>query len=148
MTIQAIAEGSGICEYVYGDFSGASWTSSTTQVGLRGPNNTIYFNRSLASGQSWTNTVAGTTNVSSVAFTTATIPAAGTVFKFVPTCPTPTNLSVLDLVGTSVKLRWNSGSGAGAFPGSNYTVEYGLQGFAVGTGTMENTNDTFYWFPV
>ncbi|MBK7963891.1 MAG: fibronectin type III domain-containing protein [Bacteroidetes bacterium] len=144
MTIQArLSEGNGICEYVYGEFSGATWTNSTTQVGLRGPNNTIYVNRSLASGQPWTNTIPGTTNVSSVAFTTASLPASGTVFSFIPSCPVPSNLSILDLLSTSVKLRWNSGSGAGSFPGSNYTVEYGLQGFTLGTGTIVNTNDTF-----
>jgi hypothetical protein len=144
MTIQArLSEGNGVCEYVYGEFSGATWTSSTTQVGLRGTNNTIFVNRSLASGQPWTNTIAGTLNTSSVAFTTATLPASGTVFSFTPSCPVPSNLSILDLMSTSVKFRWNSGSGAGSFPGSNYTVEYGVQGFALGTGTIVNTNDTF-----
>ena len=144
MTIQArLSESNGIIEYIYGDFSGATWTSSTTQVGLRGTNNTIYTNRLLASGQPWTNTSVGVTNVSSVAFTSTFLPANGTVFRFVPACPAPSNLSILDLVATSVKLRWNSGSGVGSFPGSNYTVEWGLQGFVQGTGTMMNTNDTF-----
>jgi hypothetical protein len=144
MTIQArLLEGSGIIEYIYGEFSGATWTNSTTQVGLRGANNTAYTNRLLASGQPWTSTSAGISNVSAVAYTSTFLPASGTVFRFIPACPAPSSLSILDLVATSVKLRWNSGSGAGSFPGSNYTVEWGLQGFVQGTGTLVNTNDTF-----
>ncbi|MFN0189883.1 MAG: IPT/TIG domain-containing protein, partial [Bacteroidia bacterium] len=144
MTIQVrLLEGSGIIEYVYGEFSGATWTSSTTQVGLRGANNTVYVNRLLAASQPWTSTNPGISNVSSVAYATAFLPASGTVFRYVPGCPAPSNLSILDLVATSVKLRWNSGSGVGSFPGSNYTVEWGLQGFVQGTGTQVNTNDTF-----
>lgn len=144
MTIQArLLEGSGICEYVYGNFSGATWTSSTTQVGLRGQNNTLFVNRLLVTGQPWTATNAGISNTSSVAYSTTSLPASGTVFRFIPICPTPSSLSVLDLVATSVKLRWNSGSGSSSFPGSNYTVEWGPSGFVLGTGTIVNTNDTF-----
>jgi len=148
MSVQArLLEGSGICEFIYGGFSGATWTSSSTQVGLRGANNTVFTNRLLASGQPWTNTTTGVSNVSAVSYTSTALPAAGTVYRFIPSCPLPTNLSILDLVSNSVKLRWNSGSGAGTFPGSIYTVEWGFSGFTLGTGAIVNTTDTFLVLP-
>ncbi|MBL7924298.1 MAG: fibronectin type III domain-containing protein [Bacteroidia bacterium] len=138
-----LTEGSGVCEVAYGAFTGATWVNSTAQVGIRGATNTAYFNRLLASGQPWTNTSQGIAATSSCAFTSSTLPASGLVFRFMANCPTPSNLSILDLVANSVKLRWNSGSVAGTFPGSGYIVEWGPSGFTPGTGTIVNTNDTF-----
>ncbi len=46
-----------------------------------------------------------------------------------PTCPPPTNLTVSNITSTNINIGWQ-GSGSG-----NYLIEYGLTGFALGTGT-------------
>lgn len=54
-----------------------------------------------------------------------------------PTCFSATNQGVSDLSFSSAEVYW---TGAGA---SNWNVEYGLQGFTLGSGTaLNSTNDT------
>jgi hypothetical protein len=138
-----LTESTGICEIAYGSFASTTWVNSTAQVGLRGASNTVFFNRSLASGQPWTNTSQGATATSTCAYTATALPGNGLVYRFIANCPSPNNLSILDLTASSVRLRWNSGSVEGTFPGASYSVEWGLSGFTPGTGTIVNTNDTF-----
>ncbi len=138
-----LSEGSNNIDYIYGNFSGATWNNSTCQVGLRGANNTLFQNRALVSGQPWTATTAGTLNNSSIAYTSTTLPVNGQVFSFLAPCPTPINLGLVDAMPTSVILRWSSGLSSSLFPGSSYRVEWGPSGFTPGTGTIVNTPDTF-----
>ncbi len=53
------------------------------------------------------------------------------------TCATPDNLFLLDVTSTVIILDWNP-NGETAFE-----VEYGLVGFALGTGQILGTSDTF-----
>ncbi|MBK9401536.1 MAG: fibronectin type III domain-containing protein [Bacteroidetes bacterium] len=138
-----LTEGTNNIEYIYGNFVGSPWPSGGAQVGLRGQNNTVFFNRAVASGQPWVNSTQGPINNSFCLYTAATLPVSGTVYRFLAPCPTPTSLSLVDALPTSVKLRWNSATGPGGYPGSSYTVQWGPAGFALGTGTTVVTTDTF-----
>lgn len=48
-------------------------------------------------------------------------------------CPLPTNLMVSNINATDVTLDWTSS-------GTNFVIQYGLQGFALGTGIKQQTN--------
>ncbi len=59
-------------------------------------------------------------------------------FTTPPSCPAPTNLLVTSIATTSAQLNWTSGGS------NNYNIEYGVEGFARGTGTILNVvTDTF-----
>ncbi|GAB3576411.1 fibronectin type III domain-containing protein [Hymenobacter daeguensis] len=49
-------------------------------------------------------------------------------------CATPTTPAAASVTATTAQLSWQPGGTPAA--GTTYTVEYGLQGFAVGTGTV------------
>jgi hypothetical protein len=51
-----------------------------------------------------------------------------------PTCPAPSGLTSANATATTADVSWQPG-GTPA-PGTTYTVEYGLQGFTPGTGTL------------
>lgn len=79
----------GIVRFVYDAVHGVSTVSAYPQVGLRGLDNTLATNvniRSLAIGNPWTATTAGTSNSAAVAFdsATGTLPAAGLTFVYTP----------------------------------------------------------------
>ncbi len=138
-----LSEGTNNIEFIYGTFQGTVWTNGGAQVGLRGATNSVFHTRTLTSGQPWVNNTQGATNSVFCNYTAANLPVSGTVFRFLAPCPVPTSLSLVDAMPTSVKLRWNSGSGPGGYPGSTYTVQWGPAGFALGTGTIVSTSDTF-----
>ncbi len=46
-----------------------------------------------------------------------------------PQCPAPTNLSATGVSESAIEVSWTSGGG------SSWVIEYGLSGFALGTGT-------------
>ena len=52
-----------------------------------------------------------------------------------PTCPQPTNISVLDAANNSALLQWTNGGNE-----TQWQIEYGPQGFTQGTGTIVNVN--------
>lgn len=51
-------------------------------------------------------------------------------------CPEPTNLSTLDITGTSATITWNAGGSE-----TEWELEYGPAGFELGTGTVIMDND-------
>lgn len=136
-------EGNYNVEFVYGAFQGSPWVNGGSQVGFRGATNATFYNRTLTSGQPWTNTTQGGTNGAFCNYTGSALPASGTVFRFVAPCISPSTLSLVDALPTSVKLRWNSVTGPNAFIGSTYSVQWGPAGFALGSGTIVSTPDTF-----
>jgi hypothetical protein len=52
-----------------------------------------------------------------------------------PTCPQPTNLSLVTASSTTAELQWTAGGSE-----TQWQIEYGLQGFTPGTGTIVSTN--------
>ena len=61
-------------------------------------------------------------------------------FRETPSCDAPVNLSASNETGSSALLTWMS-SGTG----TEFVVEYGFQGFTLGTGTLiTGVSDTFY----
>jgi hypothetical protein len=52
-----------------------------------------------------------------------------------PTCPQPTNLSVITASSTTADLQWIAGGSE-----TQWQIEYGLQGFTPGTGTIVTTS--------
>ncbi len=69
-------------------------------------------------------------------------PVPGIPIKAIINCPAclvpnPTSVSIDDVRAFTANISWNS-----AESGSKYRVEYGLKGFAPGTGKFANTQDT------
>ncbi len=115
-----------------------SFGSSPSQVGLRGANNTFptnIKNRSVVNGTNiWLTSIAGVANNSTCEFITGNIPPLGLTYTFSPlACPASQNLGVANVTQTTAQLTWTSSGGGGTFK-----VEYGLSGFAPGTGTVIN----------
>lgn len=79
-------------EVQYGNCNSTA-SDATSQVGLRGPNNTFpanVNNRLVASGGNWASSSAGTSNSSVCSFVNTTRPASGQVYRwFDPPCATP-----------------------------------------------------------
>ena len=59
-------------------------------------------------------------------------------FTTLLSCPAPTNVMITDVNATFADISWDA-----SFAASSYNVEYGLAGFAVGSGTVINTTDLF-----
>ncbi len=53
-------------------------------------------------------------------------------------CPIPTSLTVSNINTTDVNLGWTG-------IGTNYVIQYGLQGFALGSGTKQQVNMSSYY---
>lgn len=51
-----------------------------------------------------------------------------------PTCPEPTNLTIVNTSANSVTISWTSGGA------TNWQIEYGAAGFSQGSGTLINAN--------
>lgn len=120
-------------EVVYGNCSITS--TSSAQVGLRGPNNTQFFNRKVVSGSStWATPELGTANndVCNYSNSGGMFPTSGLVYRFAPSlCPPAQNLTATNITQTTAQLIWTTSGGGGTF-----TVEYGSPGFVLGTGTV------------
>ena len=134
-----LSEGSNAVEFVY-NCNGA-FTSSTAQVGLRGPNNAFpsnINNRSVASGvNTWITSAVGTANTSTCEFSSTLLPPTGLTYRFAPaSCPSPQNPFATNITQNQADLVWTTTGGGGTF-----VVEYGLSGFTPGTGTvLSNVN--------
>ncbi|MEP7264260.1 MAG: hypothetical protein ABI772_07180 [Bacteroidota bacterium] len=130
-----LVETTNAIEVIYGTCSLSS--TGTAQVGLRGPNNTVFFNRKVVSPtNTWATSVQGTTNadVCNYASTAGNFPTSGLIYRFAPSlCPPAQNMGVLNVTQTSAQLTWTVVSGGGTF-----RVEYGAPGFTQGTGTIIN----------
>ncbi|MBL7906500.1 MAG: carboxypeptidase regulatory-like domain-containing protein [Bacteroidales bacterium] len=111
-------ETSNTVQLVYGPMTIASTFSPEPQVGLGGTVSTEFVNR--MSTTSWANSVAGTTNASTMAVGTAIYPASGLTYTFGPMAPlaasysSPANGSTG--MPTNVSINWapNTGDGGGA----------------------------------
>jgi len=77
-------EGTNVIEYVYGPYT-KNATSRTGQVGLKGPNNTDYENRTTTTD--WSASTRGTVNSATMALTTAVYPATGLTYTWTPPPP-------------------------------------------------------------
>ncbi len=129
-----LSEGSNAVEFKY-NCSG-SFASSPSQVGLRGPSNAFpsnINNRSVVNGvNTWISSAAGTSNASTCELITSTLPPSGLSYQFAPSaCPAPQNVAATNATQNSAQLTWTSSGGGGTF-----TVEYGLSGFSLGSGTV------------
>jgi hypothetical protein len=71
-------------EVVYGTYQTTVTASNTSQVGLRGNTNTDFNNRIVTVAQPWSNSIAGTANSSTAAFSSTLLPALGQVYKWGP----------------------------------------------------------------
>jgi len=128
-----LCETTNAVEVVYGTCSISG--TGTAQVGLRGQNNTQFFNRRVTSGvNTWATPVQGTANNDVCNYAAALAPASGQVYRFAPSlCPPAQNLSATNVTQTTAQLTWTTSGGGGTF-----TVEYGAPGFVQGTGTIIN----------
>lgn len=131
-----LKETSNAIEFVYS--CSGNFGTSTAQVGLRGANNgfpTNLNNREVISGtNTWINSTAGTSNVSTCAFSGSLLPPLGLTYNFAPAlCASPQNASYANSTQISSQLTWSVPGGGGTF-----NVEYGAQGFQPGTGTVLN----------
>ncbi len=126
-----LCETTNAVEVVYGNCPISS--TGSAQVGLRGPNNTQFFNRKVTSGtNTWATSVPGTVNNDVCAYASTLIPANGTVYRYFPSlCPPAQNLAATNVTQTTAQLIWTTTGGSGTF-----TVEYGLPGFVQGTGII------------
>ncbi len=55
-----------------------------------------------------------------------------------PTCPKPQNLAIVGKTNSTVTLSWTTGGA------TNWNIEYGSPGFAIGTGTVVNASTNPY----
>jgi hypothetical protein len=126
-----LCETTNAVEVVYGNCPLTS--TGSAQVGLRGPNNTQFFNRRVTSGtHTWSTSIQGTANNDVCAYATTLIPVNGLVFSFAPSlCPPAQNLGATNVTQTTAQLIWTTTGGSGTF-----TVEYGAPGFVQGTGII------------
>lgn len=131
-------ETSNAIEFCYGNVgTGFSATVAGTkmQVGLRGINNTFpanVLNRNVVSGThtSWLNSDAGSANTSNCNLG-GTLNPNNVVFRFAPpSCPAPSAFSATYVTKTNATISWSS-----AVAAQKYKIEYGLNGFTLGTGT-------------
>ena len=130
-------ETSNAIEFCYGNVGTTfgTGTGNIMQVGLRGLNNTFpanVMNRSVVTGTqtSWLNSVAGTSNTAGCNLGGALNPN-NIVFRFAPpSCPPPSAFSATYVTKNTAKISWTP-----AVSALNYKVEYGLNGFTLGTGT-------------
>ncbi len=129
-------ETTNVVEIVYGTITNNS-TNSTVQVGLGGSTPTDFNNRTTTTD--WLNTTAGNANTGTCSITSTIIPPSGTVFRWSPaTCLPPSDLAVSLITSSSANITWNSSS-------TEFQLEYGVQGFTIGTGTrINNINSNNY----
>ena len=57
-------------------------------------------------------------------------------FTTLLSCPAPTNVMITDVNSTFVDISWDA-----SFAAIGYNIEYGLAGFALGSGTVINTTN-------
>jgi hypothetical protein len=127
-------------QFVYGTFVGTG-TATTAQVGLRGQNNTQFFNRSTATN--WSATIAGAANSATCTVTTAVIPASGLTFTFTPgalACIAPAITKIDHLSSNTASVHFNNS--CNPMPGLGYLLEYGPIGYTAGTGAAAGVGGT------
>jgi len=129
-------ETTNVVEIVYGTMTNNT-TSGTTQVGLGGSTATDFNIRTTTTD--WAATTTGTTNAATCTISSTVFPASGSIFRWTPSsCSSPTLLTVSNVSSTSAQLNWTSTN-------SEFQLEYGTQGFTLGTGTrISNINTTTY----
>lgn len=71
--------------------------------------------------------------------TSSSISIDNLTISYIPTCPIPTELEVLNILNNSVTLHWNENG-----PAQNWKVEYGLSGYTPGTGNITETNSNYF----
>ncbi|NSW46129.1 MAG: fibronectin type III domain-containing protein [Bacteroidales bacterium] len=126
-------ETTNVVEIVYGSMINNT-TFATPQVGLGGTTSTDFNIRTTTTD--WSATTAGTTNTATCTISNTVYPASGTTFRWTPSsCPAPVALNFFNLTATSVDLSWTSSA-------SEFQLEYGIQGFTLGTGTRINNITT------
>ena len=98
-------------------------------------------NSSLSVTSSWSTPVISTAStLSYLTLSSTEHPASGTMYHFerpYVACPAPFNFAASNITSTTADLSWTSLVAA-----SSYTLEYGISGFSLGTGTQEIANDT------
>ncbi|MFM7015974.1 MAG: fibronectin type III domain-containing protein [Bacteroidota bacterium] len=139
-------ETSNAIEFCYGNVGTGFSTSAAgnkMQVGIRGINNTFptnVMNRSVVYGTqtSWLNSVAGTANSSDCSIG-GTLNPSNIVYRFAPpSCPPPAGFAATYVTKTNATISWTP-----AVSALKYKVEYGLNGFTLGSGTKtEVTSNT------
>ncbi|MGQ9846187.1 MAG: fibronectin type III domain-containing protein, partial [Bacteroidales bacterium] len=129
-------ETTNVVEIVYGTMINNS-TSTTVQVGLGGTSSTDFNNRTTTTD--WSATTAGTSNSATCTLSNTIYPASGSIFRWTPaSCPSPSQLTASNITTSSAYISWNSAS-------SEFQLEYGIQGFTLGTGTrINNISNTNY----
>ena len=125
-----LSETSNKVQVIYGTNFNINATSRTNQVGLRGASNADFNNRIGAVANSWNNTAAGIVNSASVSRDNVNFPASGLTFSWLPpTCLPPGELTATAITTTSATLSWTN-------TGTAYDLQWGIQGFAMGSGTV------------
>ncbi|MEO8446656.1 MAG: T9SS type A sorting domain-containing protein [bacterium] len=124
------------------------------QIGLRGLNNTDFFNRTNDATLDWNNTVAGSTNASTSQLTNTVFPVSGLTYIFPTSCALPVEMSsfISTVNGNDVTLNWttaiennNSGFEVQRLSGNSQSANSWTNiGFIPGNGTTSTPmNFTF-----
>lgn len=139
-------ETSNAIEFCYGNVGtafSATAVGNKMQIGLRGINNTFpanVMNRSVISGThtSWLNSVSGSANTSDCNLG-GTLNPNNIVFRFAPpNCPAPSAFEATYVTKNKATISWSP-----AVSALKYKVEYGLNGFTLGSGSKtELTTNT------
>jgi PKD repeat protein len=82
-------------EVIYGPMT--TTLNGNAQVGLRGNSNSNFLNRVVNATNIWNNSVAGTVNTATAAYTTTRLPATGLTYRWVPTSLLNTTVSGSDV---------------------------------------------------
>ncbi|HPT72180.1 MAG TPA: carboxypeptidase regulatory-like domain-containing protein [Candidatus Cloacimonadota bacterium] len=157
-------ENSNQVEYRYGNIVMSTTANNTFQVGLRGDNNSDFFNRSVVSGtNTWDTSVAGTVNTATCIMTPTLVPTNGLVYRFsssaIIVAPghavliSPADASTW--IAPSTTLNWSTGIGNP----TGYKLYFGtdnpptniVNGSDLGANTSYDPNpnltlnSTYYW---
>ncbi|WP_400193329.1 fibronectin type III domain-containing protein [Hymenobacter sp. B81] len=121
-----LSEGSNQITFAYGTNSVNSAVASTTQVGLRGASNTVYYNRT--STTSWSATAAGTANTAVMTLSSTVRPASGLQYTFTPpvpcTAPPVPGTAVASVTTGCGTVASTTLSLSGAAPGTGVTYQW------------------------
>ncbi len=157
-------ETTNVIDVVYGTVVNGT-TTNTIQVGLRGPSNTDFNNRTTTTN--WAATTAGATNVATCSITSAVVPASGLSFKWTPpvlctgtpapgtiagpatACrPTPVTLTLSGYTADAgISIQWKSSTvsggpytNIGGATGAVYTFNANTSGFTYYIATVTCSN--------
>jgi len=157
-------ETTNVIDVVYGTVVNGT-TTNTIQVGLRGPANTDFNNRTTTTN--WATTTAGATNAATCSITSTVVPASGLSFKWIPpilctgtptpgtiagpatACrPTPVTLTLSGYTADAgISLQWKSSTvsggpytNIGGATGASYTFNANTSGTTYYIATVTCTN--------